>query len=47
MRTFDSGAFVRLRADGPHYTTTDSGAVVQIIGTGPFAIEYVLAPNSL
>ena len=46
MRTFDSGAFVRLRADEPHYTTTDAGAVVQIIGTGPFAIEYVRASNS-
>ena len=45
MRTFDSGAFVRLRADEPHYATTDAGAVVQIIGTGPFAIEYVRAPN--
>jgi hypothetical protein len=41
MRNFDSGAFVRLRADEPHYATTDGGAVVQIMGTGPFAIEYV------
>ena len=41
MRNFGSGAFVRLRADEPHYATTDSGAVVQIMGTGPFAIEYV------
>jgi hypothetical protein len=41
MRNFGSGAFVRLRADDPHYATTDGGAVVQIMGTGPFAIEYV------
>lgn len=41
MRNFGSGAFVRLRADEPHYATTDGGAVVQIVGTGPFAIEYV------
>lgn len=40
-RDFDSGAFVRLRADEPHYATTNGGAVVQIMGTGPFAIEYV------
>jgi hypothetical protein len=45
MRKFDSGAFVRLRADEPHYATTDEGAVVQIMGTGPFAIEYVRAPT--
>lgn len=41
MHNFDSGAFIRLRADEPHYATTDGGAVVQIIGTGPFTIEYV------
>ena len=41
MRNFNSGAFVRLRADEPHYATTDGGAVVQIMGTGPFALEYV------
>lgn len=41
MRNLDSGAFVRLRADEPHYATTDGGAVVQIMGTGPFAIQYV------
>ena len=41
LRTFDSGAFVRLNADEPHYATSDGGAVVQIMGTGPFAIEYV------
>lgn len=41
MRNFGSGAFVRLRADAPHYATTDGGAVVQIIGTGPFTLEYV------
>jgi hypothetical protein len=41
MRNFGSGAFVRLRADEPHYATTDGGAVVQIMGTGPFALEYV------
>ena len=41
MRNFSSGAFVRLRADEPHYATTDGGAVVQIMGTGPFALEYV------
>ena len=41
MRNFGSGAFVRLRADEPHYATSDGGATVQIMGTGPFAIEYV------
>lgn len=41
MRNFDSGSFVRLRAEEPHYATTDGGAVVQIMGTGPFALEYV------
>jgi hypothetical protein len=41
MRNFNSGAFVRLRADEPHYATTEGGAVVQIMGTGPFALEYV------
>jgi hypothetical protein len=41
MRNFGSGAFVRLRADDPHYATTDGGAVVQIMGTGPFALKYV------
>lgn len=41
MRSFGSGAFVRLRADEPHYATTEGGAVVQIMGTGPFEIEYV------
>ena len=41
MRNFGSGAFVRLNADEPHYATSDGGAVVQIMGTGPFAIEYV------
>jgi hypothetical protein len=41
MRDFNSGAFVQLRADEPHYATSDGGAVVQIMGTGPFAIEYV------
>lgn len=46
MRNFHSGAFVRLRADEPHYAATDGGAVVQIVGTGPFAIEYVRPPKS-
>jgi hypothetical protein len=41
MRTFGSGAFVRLTADEPHYAKSDGGAVVQIMGTGPFALEYV------
>ena len=41
MRTFSSGAFVRLTADEPHYARSDGGAVVQIMGTGPFALEYV------
>jgi hypothetical protein len=41
MRNFGSGAFVRLNADEPHYAISDGGAVVQIMGTGPFAIEYV------
>ena len=41
MQNFGSGTFVRLRADEPHYAVTDGGAVVQIMGTGPFAIEYV------
>ena len=41
MRNFDSGAFVRLRADESHYAMSDGGATVQIMGTGPFAIEYV------
>jgi len=45
MRTFGSGAFVRLRADEPHYATSDGGATVQIMGTGPFAIEYVELPG--
>src|SRR3954464_13571268 len=39
MRNFVSGVCVRLRADEPHYATSHSGAVVQIMGTGPFAIE--------
>ena len=34
MRNFGSGAFVRLRADQPHYATSDGGATVQIMGTG-------------
>lgn len=38
MRNFASGAFVRLHADEPHYATTAGG---QIMGTGPFALEYV------
>ena len=41
MRNLDSGAFVRLHADEPHYAASDGGAVIQIMGTGPFAIEYV------
>jgi hypothetical protein len=41
MRSFRSGSFVRLRADEPHYARSDGGATVQIMGTGPFAIEYV------
>ena len=45
MRNFGSGAFVRLRADEPHYATSDGGATVQIMGTGPFAIEYVGLPG--
>jgi hypothetical protein len=45
MRDFASGAFVRLRADEPHYATSDGGATVQIMGTGPFAIEYVGFPG--
>jgi len=45
MRNFGSGAFVRLRADEPHYAASDGGAIVQIMGTGPFAIEYVALPG--
>lgn len=41
MRQLDSGAFVRLRANEPHFAATHDGAVVQIIGTGPFTLEYV------
>ena len=41
MRNLVSGAFVRLHADEPHYASTEGGAVVQIMGTGPFALDYV------
>jgi hypothetical protein len=41
LRTLTSGSFVQLHANEPHYATTDSGAIVQISGTGPFEMDYV------
>jgi len=45
LQTLDTGAFVTLRANRTHFVSTKQGAVVQICGNGPFAIEYV-APGS-
>jgi hypothetical protein len=43
LRTLASGSFIDLPANEPHFVTTRHGATVQIIGTGPFEIEYVTA----
>ena len=40
-RTLNAGAFISLKANQAHFVTTNNGAVVQIFGPGPFAIEYV------
>ena len=41
MRRLESGSFVLLPANEAHFAATDDGAIVQIFGTGPFAMEYV------
>jgi quercetin dioxygenase-like cupin family protein len=41
LRTLASGSFVQLPANEPHFVTSRHGATVQIVGEGPFTIEYV------
>jgi hypothetical protein len=41
LRTLASGSFVELPANESHFVTSRHGATVQIVGTGPFTIEYV------
>jgi hypothetical protein len=43
LRSLPSGSFVQLSANEPHFVTSRHGAIVQIFGTGPFAIEYATA----
>lgn len=45
MRTLPSGSFVRLPAHELHFMSTQSGATVQIFGTGPFKQLSTSASN--
>jgi quercetin dioxygenase-like cupin family protein len=46
MRELPTGSYISLRANEPHYAMTKHGATVQIISTGPFAIDYVDAAKN-
>jgi hypothetical protein len=41
MKTFTAGAFARMPKKSPHYVQAKEETVVQVHGTGPFALTYV------
>ena len=41
MKTLPAGGYAVLPAEMRHFASTKGGAIVQIHGTGPFAINYV------
>ena len=41
MKTFTAGGFARMPAKSPHYVVAKGETVVQVHGTGPFALTYV------